>query len=121
MNNQLKEQSETSEKSPASEPGAGFVALSKFTIANDMKKEVKEAFLARPHLVDEAPGFLRMEVLSPHHNPQEIWLMTYWTDQESFKTWHHSHHYHQSHKGIPKGLKLDPSATQIRAFRYVSS
>lgn len=30
--------------------------------------------------------------------------------------WHHSHLYHESHKGIPKGLKRVPGETQIRRF-----
>jgi heme-degrading monooxygenase HmoA len=98
-----------------------FVALSKFVIANDMAAEVKEAFRQRPHLVDSQPGFVRMEVFSPLDRPQEIWLVTYWIDAESFKRWHHSHLYHQSHKGIPKGLKLVPGEQQIRHFEYICS
>lgn len=53
---------------------AKFVALSQFTVANGtnepgeanpMTGRVKQAFLDRPHLVDGAPGFVRMEVISP--------------------------------------------------------
>jgi heme-degrading monooxygenase HmoA len=86
-----------------------------------MTGAVKEAFRGRPHLVDGHPGFLRMEVLSPLDQPGEIWLMTYWTDAASFESWHHSHLYHQSHKGIPKGLKLVPGAREIRHFEHVCS
>ena len=42
-----------------------FIALSQFTIANDMTAEVKNAFVDRPHLVDNASGFIRLEVISP--------------------------------------------------------
>lgn len=98
-----------------------FVALSKFVIANDKTAEVKAAFRQRPHLVDDQPGFVRMEVLSPIDRPEEIWLVTYWTDAASFKLWHHSHLYHESHQGIPKGLKLVPGEQQIRHFEHVSS
>jgi len=99
----------------------GFVALSKFVVANGLTAEVKRAFNERPHLVDDAPGFVRMDVLSPADNPDEIWLVTFWHDEESFRTWHHSHEYHESHRGIPKGLKLVPKSAQIRYFEYVSS
>jgi heme-degrading monooxygenase HmoA len=98
-----------------------FTALSRFVIANDMSEEVREAFRNRPHLVDDAPGFLRMDVLCPTENPQEIWLITHWTDEESFRVWHHSHKYHQSHKGIPKGLKLVPKSVEIRYFEHICS
>ena len=98
-----------------------FVALSKFAVANGMTEEVKAAFSARPHLVDSAEGFLRMDVISPEDRPDEFWLLTYWSNKESFQTWHKSHMYRDSHKGIPKGLKLDPSATEMRYFAHVSS
>jgi heme oxygenase (mycobilin-producing) len=99
----------------------GFVALSKFTIANEMIEQVKRAFEQRPHLVDDAPGYVRMEVLSPLDCPAEIWLITYWRDEASFRTWHRSHEYHESHRGIPKGLKLVPQSWSVRHFEYVSS
>ena len=98
-----------------------FVALSKFVIANGMIAEVKEAFRQRPHLVDDQLGFVRMEVFSPLDRPEEIWLVTFWSDAESFKVWHHSHLYHQSHKGIPKGLKLVPGEQEIRHFEHICS
>jgi heme-degrading monooxygenase HmoA len=98
-----------------------FVALSKFTVANGMAPQIKEAFLNRPHLVDTAPGFLRMDVISPVDNPDEIWLLTYWTDESSYKVWHRSHAYHDSHKGIPKGLRLVPKSAQVSFFEHVAS
>jgi len=104
---------------PPAESAITHVALSKFVIANDMAAEVKEAFRKRPHMVDGQPGFVRMEVLNPLDSPQEIWLITYWTDLQSFEYWHRSHLYHQSHKGIPKGLKLVPGGQEIRHFRRV--
>jgi heme-degrading monooxygenase HmoA len=100
---------------------AMFIALSQFTVANDMTEQVKDAFASRPHLVEEAPGFLRLEVISPLDNKDEIWLLTYWSDEESFKAWHHSHLYHDSHRGIPKGLKLVPRSARLRFFEHVSS
>lgn len=39
------------------------VVLSKFRVRNGMEDAVRLAFRARPHLVDDAPGFPRMEVL----------------------------------------------------------
>ena len=105
----------------ATKAAATFVSLSRFVIANDKTSEVKEAFRHRPHLVDGQPGFVSMEVLSPLDRPEEIWLVTYWTDAESFKLWHHSHLYQQAHKGIPEGLKLVPGETEIRHFERICS
>jgi heme-degrading monooxygenase HmoA len=100
---------------------SGFVALSKFVVANDMTGSVKAAFRQRPHLVDGAAGYLRMEVLSPRERPEEIWLVTFWTDEASFRAWHHSHLYRESHLGIPKGLKLVRGETEVRTFEHVAS
>lgn len=96
-----------------------FVAISRFAVANGMAEDVAQAFRERPHLVDGAPGFVRMEVIRPVDNPEEFWLMTYWLDEASFKEWHHSHTYRDSHKGIPKGLKLDASRTSLRFFEHL--
>ena len=53
-----------------------IVVLSKFTIANGMTAEIRQAFQQRPHLVDEVSGFLGMEVMSPVDKPAEVWLFT---------------------------------------------
>lgn len=98
-----------------------FVALSKFIVANGMTAEVKTAFQNRPHLVDNVAGFIRLEVLSPRDNPDEIWLVTYWDAEENYHHWHRSDLHHQSHQNIPKGLKLIPQETEIRFFDHVCS
>lgn len=111
----------TTPEPSARPPSACFVVISKFAIANDLTPQVKEAFSNRPHFVDEVDGFLRMEVISPIDDPKEIWLITFWRDETSFKAWHRSHLYRDSHEGIPKGLKLIPKSTTIRCFEGVSS
>jgi heme oxygenase (mycobilin-producing) len=106
---------------PAPATSRCVVALSRFTVANGMTSQVKEAFVNRPHLVDDAPGFLGMEVLCPFDNADEFWLMTRWADEPSYRAWHHSHLYRESHQGIPNGLKLVPGGTSIRLFERVCS
>lgn len=98
-----------------------FVAISKFRVANEMSEQVRAAFEARPHKVDSAPGFVRMDVLSPVDDNDEFWLVTVWTDEESFRSWHASHLYRESHHAIPKGLKLDARATELRTFRTIAT
>jgi heme oxygenase (mycobilin-producing) len=93
-----------------------FVALSRFTIANGMSEAVRAAFRQRPHLVDSVSGFLNMEVMSPIDNQHDIWLLTRWCDEQSYRSWHRGHEYSASHKDIPKGLKLVQGSTEIRVF-----
>ena len=93
-----------------------FVVISRFKVANGISPAVRDAFLARPHLVDHATGFLGMEVLSPTTDPDEFWLLTRWVDESSYRHWHQGHTYRESHKGIPSGLRLDASRTLIMTF-----
>ena len=86
-----------------------------------MREEVKAAFRERPGLVDNAAGFLRMDVISPLDRPKEFWLVTFWTDEESFRAWHKGHTYGDSHAGIPKGLKLVRGETIVKGFEHVTS
>jgi heme-degrading monooxygenase HmoA len=105
---------------PHGEPAAAhFVALSRFVVGNGMEAEVKAAFRARPHRVDQAPGFVRMEVLCPLDRPEEIWLVTHWRCGDDYRAWHSGHGYRESHRGIPKGLKLIGRETRIREFEVV--
>lgn len=108
---------------PAAAPSAAaaFVALSRFVVANGMAAEVREAFRHRPHRVDDAPGFVRMDVICPIERPEEFWLLTTWADEASFHAWHHGHGYRDSHRGIPKGLKLVGRETQIRYFAHIGA
>jgi heme-degrading monooxygenase HmoA len=98
-----------------------YVSISRFRVRNGMEQAVADAFRGRPHLVDDAPGFVRMDVLSPSEDAAEFWLVTYWSDEESFRTWHRSHEFRNSHSYMPKGLKLDAAFTELRSFRYVGS
>jgi heme-degrading monooxygenase HmoA len=98
-----------------------FVALSRFIIANDMADEVRAAFRERPHLVDRALGYLGMEVMSPVGNASEVWLVTRWSDEQSYRAWHRGHDYHESHKGIPKGLKLVPGSAEVSLFEVFAN
>jgi len=97
-----------------------FVAMSRFRIANGMAATVHEAFRNRPHLADEAPGFIRMDVINTWGCPEEIRLITFWTDEESYRNWHRGHAYHESHAGIPEGLKLVPGSVAIEYYEHIT-
>jgi heme oxygenase (mycobilin-producing) len=95
-----------------------IVAISKFEIQNGMEEEVREAFRNRPKLVDNAQGFIRMDVISPLGNPSEIHLITYWDSEEEYENWHKNHLKH-SHKYIPKGLKVVPKSWELIKYEYI--
>jgi heme-degrading monooxygenase HmoA len=89
-----------------------ILAVSRFRVTNGLEQAVRDAFLHRPHLVDDVRGFLGMEVYTDGSDPAVFYLMTRWTDAASFRTWHASDAHRLSHRGIPRGLKLERSYTQ---------
>ncbi len=98
-----------------------LLAISRFKVANGMEDDVKQAFFNRPHLVDTAAGYLGMETFTLRDEPKVFYLVTRWTNHETFKTWHTSPAHHASHKGIPKGLKLDADFTQVTLMERLAS
>ena len=89
------------------------VVLSRFRVSNGMEAEVAAAFRERPRTVEQAPGFLWLEVFVDGSDPTLFYLLTRWTDLPSFEAWHHSPAHRDSHAFIPKGLKLDASWTHV--------
>ena len=90
-----------------------ILALSRFKVANGLEDSVARAFLDRPRLVESAEGFLGLEVFTDSNDTSVFYLSTRWTTESAFRQWHASEAHHTSHKGIPKGLKLDPAFTQL--------
>ncbi len=96
------------------------VALSRFKVANGCEAAVREAFLNRPGLVDNVAGFLGLEVFTDAEDASLFYLITRWTDADSFRKWHSGPNHNLAHQGIPKGLKLDASFTLIRILDRIS-
>ena len=90
-----------------------ILVVSRFRVTNGREDAVRDAFFNRPHLVDKVAGFLGMEVFTAAADPAYFYLLTRWTDIDSYRTWHSSDAHRLSHKGIPRGLKLDRTATEV--------
>lgn len=99
----------------------GFVALSRFEVMPGWADAVSDAFADRPHQVEDASGFVRLEVLRPAENPLEFWLLTFWTDEESFRIWHRSHDRKAAHAQMPAGLRLRPGSAQLSSFELIAT
>jgi heme-degrading monooxygenase HmoA len=91
-----------------------IIVVSRFRVANGLEATVRQAFIDRPHRVEHAPGFLGIEALTDDEDPAIFYLVTRWTDRESFERWYGSDEHDRSHALIPKGLKLDASYTVVR-------
>ena len=98
-----------------------FVALSRFVVQTPTSEAVRAAFVQRPRLVDSVPGFVKLDVIVPDDAPNEFWLITYWTNRQSYVSWHSSEQHRASHHFMPPGLKLVRGSTQLRFFEHVTS
>lgn len=87
--------------------------MSRFKVANGMEGAVADAFASRPGLVDGWAGFLGLETFTDITDRSVFHLATRWTDRDAFHAWHHSAAHRASHRGMPKGLRLDPSYTEL--------
>ena len=96
-----------------------FVAMSRFRVIAGQEGMVRDAFRQRPRLVDDHPGFIRLEVLTPGTQTNEFWLMTFWRDRDSFEHWH-TGHLRASHAWMPKGLKLEPGSRSLTYMELVA-
>ena len=95
------------------------LALSRFLVVNGMEEQVSDAFRGRPRLVEGAPGFLGLEVFRDGRDARAFYLVTRWSDESSFREWHGSEAHRHSHEGIPGGLRLDPSFTEVRVLERI--
>jgi signal transduction histidine kinase/heme-degrading monooxygenase HmoA len=101
--------------------GLVILAVSRFRVANGLQAAVAAAFANRPGLVDAWPGFLGLETFTDATDDAVFYLVTRWSDRGAFHAWHHSPAHRQSHTGMPKGLRLDPSYTQLVELNRIAS
>ena len=87
--------------------------ISRFRVRNGVEAEVRSAFINRPRLVEKTVGFCGLDVLTDAADPSIFLLLTRWTNEEIFRTWHRSEAHRQSHDLMPRGLKLDASFTSL--------
>ncbi|MFL5271173.1 MAG: antibiotic biosynthesis monooxygenase family protein [Anaeromyxobacteraceae bacterium] len=98
-----------------------ILAVSRFRVANGLAGDVRQAFLTRPRRVENARGFLGLETFVDPRDPATFVLVTRWSDEPSFRAWHASPEHHRSHEGIPRGLKLDATATELRILERIEA
>jgi len=98
-----------------------IVAMSRFRVLDKREQDVRQAFLDRPRLVDDQPGFLGIEVFQDQTDDTIFHLVTRWSDPASFRTWHSGPAHKRSHELMPKGLKLDSAFTELRILERLEA
>ena len=65
------------------------------------------AFRNRAHLVDQAPGFVDLEVWQNDRDPTELVMVSRWTDRDCFKAYMKSEAHRISHSRIAPELDAE--------------
>jgi heme-degrading monooxygenase HmoA len=65
-----------------------MIAVSnRLQVAKGQEKEFEARFEGRARLVENMPGFVRLEILRPLKSDYYI-VLTHWQDEASFHAWH---------------------------------
>ena len=88
-----------------------YVSMSRLRVAPDRVEELVSAFRGRARLVDQAPGFVDLEVWCSDREPGEVIMVSRWRDRDAFRDYMRSPEHAASHARIDPDLdaaiKLD--------------
>ena len=95
-------------------PTAGFVASSHLTVPEAGRHALIEAFERRLGLVDEWPGFRRLEVWASQADPSAFVMVSWWDDETAFRSYMASDVHRLSHDRIIEGERRPRPDTFLR-------
>jgi heme-degrading monooxygenase HmoA len=81
-----------------------YVSLSRLSIGEERAPELVSAFRRRARLVEEADGFVDLQVWQSDRDPGEIVMVSRWRDRDAFKTYMRSDAHRASHDRIDPDL-----------------
>jgi heme-degrading monooxygenase HmoA len=79
--------------------------MSRLRIPPEEAPALVEAFRARAHLVDDADGFVDLQVWQSDRDRGEILMVSRWRDRTAFRDYMRSAEHKVSHDRIPAALK----------------
>jgi heme-degrading monooxygenase HmoA len=81
-----------------------YVSLSRLRIAQERAPELVSAFRNRARLVEEADGFIDLQVWQSDRDPGELVMVSRWRDRDAFKAYMKSDRHRISHDRIDPDL-----------------
>jgi len=82
-----------------------YVSLSRLRIDPERAPELVTAFRARAHLVDDADGFIDLQVWQSDRDASEIVMVSRWRDRQAFTQYMRSDAHRVSHDRIDPELQ----------------
>lgn len=78
--------------------------MSRLRVQNDRAADLVAAFRRRAHLVDDADGFVDLQVWQSDRDPAELVMVSRWRDRDAFKAYMKSDAHQASHDRIDPDL-----------------
>lgn len=75
-----------------------FVAVNYINCTPAYRERFEELFGSRAKAIDTMPGFIEMHVLRPGQEGDNYLIVSYWENEQSFKTWTRSEAFIEGHK-----------------------
>jgi len=82
-----------------------YVSMSRLRVAASESDALVDAFRDRVHLVDDAPGFIDLEVWRSDRDPEEVLMVSRWRDRDAFTAYMRSEQHRISHDRIDPALQ----------------
>ena len=82
-----------------------YVSMSQLQVAPELSDELVGAFRGRAHLVEEAAGFVDLQVWRSDVDPSELIMVSRWESRDHFKAYMKSDAHRVSHDRIDTTLK----------------
>ena len=82
-----------------------YVSMSQLQVAPELSDELVGAFRARAHLVEEAEGFVDLQVWRSDVDRSELIMVSRWESRDHFKAYMKSDAHRVSHDRISTTLK----------------
>ena len=93
-----------------------YVSLSRLRIEEGRAAELVAAFRRRAHLVDDADGFVDLQVWQSDRDAGEIVMVSRWRDRAAFKAYMKSAEHRASHDRIDPQLQ---SVIKLEALEHL--
>lgn len=96
---------------------AGYISMSRLSVAPDHSDELIEAFRRRAGLVDDAQGFRGLQVWRSDTDPTEVVMVSFWRNRADFKAYMRSAEHQVSHDRIPEHLQQAITLQRLEHLR----
>ncbi len=78
-----------------------IVVSNRIQVAKGHEAEFEKRFEGRARLVENMPGFIRLEILRPIKSEYYV-VLTHWQDEASFRAWSDSAEFQEAHRNRPR-------------------